>query len=231
MNRITWTIFAILTVGLLGFLIISSNSSDDNNKDIAKDADISAVQTANDNNGNIADHTIGKTDSKIILIEYGDYQCSGCASENTRINEIVEEYKDQILFIFRNYPLPATSHPNARAAAAAVEAAGLQDKYWEMHNKVYDQQATWEYLTGTDRTDYFKGLASDLGLDTDKFVTDMGSDSVSAKITYDRALGEKANITETPSFYLNGKKIESTTWGTSSKMKAALDSAIKDANS
>lgn len=229
MNKITWSIFAAITVGLLAFLVISSNNSETNTNSVAKNADITAIQTASDANGNIADHTLGNIDSKVILIEYGDYQCPGCASYNPTINEIVEEYKDKILYIFRNYPLPATSHPNAKAAAAAAEAAGIQGKYWEMHTKIYAQQATWEYLTGTERTDYFKGLATEFGLDIDKFVTDMDSAAISSKITYDHTLGEKAGLTATPSFYLNGTALESDTWGSKTSLKAALDAAIEKA--
>src|SRR5690606_13185875 len=100
---------------------------------------------------------------------------------------------------------PLTSiHPNAKAAAAAVEAAGKQNKYWEMHNVVFEQKSEWENAGTDQRTDIFAGLAGELGLNTDTFKADMTSADINKKISFDMAIGKKDGVDSTPTFYLNG---------------------------
>ncbi len=221
MNKIKWIIFAAVAIGLLGLLIVTSNGSKLNIDNI----DINSIQLANDQNGQIADHTYGKVDSKVTLIEYADYQCPGCASEHPKVKAILDEYKDKIRFVFRNFPL-TTIHANAKAAAGAVESAGLQDKYWEMHNKIYENQTAWSNLSESERGKFFENYAKDLGLDVNKFNSDIASKSVINKINYDKALGEKAKVQGTPTFFLNGSEIDSKTWGDTTKFKAAIDSEL-----
>ncbi len=226
MNKVSWTIFAALTVGILALLVVFSNSSQ---VDVSK-VDTNAVQKANEEDGNIADHVLGKTGSEVILIEYGDYECSHCGAINPAIINLVEEYQDQMQFVFRNFPLGG-GYANSKAAAKAVEAAGLQEKFWEAHDAIYADQAGWSTLDSNALTDYFNEFASKLGLDLTKFKTDMGSDAVTDKIVYDRALGVKAGVEGTPTFYLNGKKLEiqSTEEATIKKFKAAINDALRKA--
>jgi protein-disulfide isomerase len=219
-----WIIFSILSVGLIVGLIIYSNSTKIN-IDLV---DAYAVQVASADNGNIADHVFGKSGSAVTLIEYADFQCPGCASISPTIKLVTELYKDQLQFIFRNYPI-TNLHPNAKAASAATEAAGLQGKYWEMHDKIYATQSDWDGLNTTERTTFFVGLAGELSLDTSRFTADMASPSVSSKISYDQALGLKINVESTPTFFLNGTSLATTTWGNVSKLKTAIDDELKKA--
>ena len=226
MNKITWIIFAVVTVGILASLIIFSGNS----KLDVSTTDTNAIQIANDQNGNIGDHVFGKTDSKVTLIEYGDFQCPPCGSIHTVIKAITEEYKDKLQFVFRNFPI-TTSHPNAKAAAGTAEAAGLQGKYWEMNDKIYESQSDWSNLSGTERTDFFAGYAKELGLDMDKYNADLAgttnSASITMKINYDYALGKKAGVDATPTFYLNGVKLSSDVLGNETKLKEAIDAELK----
>lgn len=224
MEKFKWIIFAVLVTGILATLVAFSDSS----KIDASKIDANAVQVASEDNGNIADHVFGKVGSKVTLIEYGDYQCPGCGSINPSIEAVIHQYQDQIQFVFRNFPL-TTSHPNAKAAAAAVEAAGLQGNYWEMHTKVYASQYDWENLAGPERTDFFAQSATSLGLDGNKFKTDMASTAVDSKISFDRTLGIKANVDSTPSFHLNGTKLDSKVWGEMSKLKEAINTELTKA--
>ena len=184
MNKIKWIIFVALTIGVFGLLIAFSNNS---KLDIST-IDPNAIQLADSQNGNIGDRIFGNLDSKVILIEYADYQCPPCASAYPTIKKIADQYKDKIQFIFRNFPI-TTSHPNAKAAAGTAEAAGLQGKYWEMHDKIYDTQSDWSNLSGTERTNFFANYAQDLSLDMDKFNSDISgstnSTSINKKINYD----------------------------------------------
>lgn len=221
MDKVKWIIFAALSLSILGLLVAFSSGSKLNIDNI----DINAIQTANDKDGNIADHVYGKTDSKVTFINYGDFQCPACGSNHPRIKTIVEQYKDKIRFVFRNFPLTSI-HSNAKAAAAAAEAAGLQGKYWEMHDKIYENQSDWSSLSESQRVDFFTGYAKNLGLDTAKFSSDIASKNISDKISYDLALGQKAKVEGTPTFYLDGTKLDPSVWGDDAKLKDAIEKEL-----
>lgn len=213
--------FSILVVVFLGGIIWLSSLE---KIDLSK-VDISKEIPASTDSGNIAEHVYSKSSSKVTLVEYGDYQCPGCKTASNRIKAIAEEYKGKVNFIFRNYPLVSV-HPNALAAASVAEAAGLQGKYWQMHDLLYDKQDEWTSATANDRMDYFTEYANELKLNIDQFKKDIESEKVKAKIKYDQAIGAKAKVSGTPSFSLNGKDLDSKVWGDDSKLKAALDEAI-----
>lgn len=225
MGKVGWIIFSVIAVGILAVLIATSGNS----KLDVSSVDLNVAHSASENSGNIADHVFGKIDSPVTLIEYGDFQCPGCGGAHPRVKAITEEYKDQLQFIFRNFPLTSI-HPNAKAAAAVVEAAGLQGKYWEMHNLVFENQQAWSLLTGTERTDTFDGYARQLGLDITKFSTDWASEAVAQKITFDQALGKKAGVDSTPTFYLNGVKLDQAVWGDDDALRAAINTELTKAN-
>jgi len=224
LSKKSWIIFIVVIVGILASLIaFSDNSKIDINK-----VDVNAIQKPNSQNGNIGDHVIGNVGSKVILIEYGDFQCPPCANAYPVVKSITELYKDQMQFVFRNFPITEV-HPNAKAAAGTAEAAGLQDKYWQMHDKIYETQTDWSELSINDRGKFFENLAKEIGLDINKFNTDLSSKSVSEKINYDTALGKKAGVDATPTFYLNGKKLTSADYGSEAKFKDTINAELKKA--
>lgn len=202
MSKRTWILFAVICIAIIGGLIYVSRG----NKIDVSGIDVWKIQSASALNGEIADHVSGNANAKVVLIEYGDFQCPGCSTASPAIKAVSEKYKDQIAFVFRNYPLYSL-HPNALAAATAAEAAGLQGKYWEMHNALYADQNAWNQLSSTDRVDYFVNLASSLGADGAKVRTDMAGENIKKKIDFDVALGKKIGIASTPSIYLNGESI------------------------
>ena len=202
MTTKSWIIFSVLCIAILGGLIWVSRGD----RIDVTDIDPTVVQIASNKNGQIADHTYGNMNSKVVLIEYGDYQCPGCGSAAPVIKKVVDKYKDKIGFVFRNFPL-YEKHPNAFAASATAEAAGLQGKYWEMHEKLYANQDAWSQLSGVDRTNYFASLADQIGLKGSDLTSHLDDASIKKKIDFDTALGKKAGITGTPSFYLNGKEV------------------------
>ena len=202
MSRNAWIIFGAMIVAIVGGLVLMSRQD----KIDLTNVDVSKIQEASASSGNIADRVFGKKDSPVVFIEYADYQCSGCAASFETIKELSEKYKDKVAFVFRSFPI-VSYHPNAMIAASSAEAAGLQNKFWEMHDRIFQDQDLWSNLSGSERLDYFVNAATDLGLDIDKFKHDLESESVSKKVNFDRNLGEKANVTATPSFYLNNKEI------------------------
>lgn len=221
MSKKGWIIFAALVVLAVGGLIIFSEK----NKVDVDSIDANTILPTSQDNGNIADHVYGKADSKVILINYGDFQCSGCGAAHPRIKAIVEEYQDQIAFVFRNYPI-TSSHPNAKFAAASAEAAGLQGKYWEMYDLIYDSQSEWESLSSSNRLEVFLGYARQIGLDENQFKSDLSNNDISKKIALDQELGKKVGVDATPTFFLNGQKLDSSIWGDDTNLKSAIDTEL-----
>ena len=205
MSKKAWIIFVAVVVLVLGGLIYLSNK----NKISIDTSKITTteIQPASAQSGNIADHVFGAKNSKVTLIEYGDYQCPGCGSAYPIIKQLTEKYQGQLTFVFRNFPL-TTIHPNARVAAATAEAAGLQGKYWEMHNALYENQSSWNTLSPDQRGSYFDSLATQVLTDQAKFKTDLASPLINQKISFDQALGAKDKVSGTPTFYLNGKVVD-----------------------
>jgi protein-disulfide isomerase len=164
---------------------------------------------ANKANGQIGDHVRGKADSSVVVIEYADFQCPGCATMMPYMTSIYEEYKDNVAFVFRNYPI--SSHVNAKPAARAAEAAGLQGYFWEMTEALYSKRTDWIGNSGGELNqslaNIFKSVAP--SGDLQKFKSDYLSAQVNTKITYDYSLGhDKARIPGTPSIFVNGILID-----------------------
>lgn len=222
MDRTRWIIFAVICVVLLGGLVLNKKSSDVNVDKI----DPAKVVTSDSKGSQIPDHVFGTTAKKVVLIEYGDFQCPGCGSLYPSLHPVKEKYKDQLTFIFRNFPLTSI-HPNALAASTAAEAAGLQGKWWEYHDMLYENQDAWSSADTDKRTDIFVAYAKELGLDTTQFKKDLESKKISDKIDRDQALGKKIGATSTPTLVLNGKTLSQDQWSTSQKLEATIVEAIK----
>ncbi|HKX23807.1 MAG TPA: thioredoxin domain-containing protein [Candidatus Saccharimonadales bacterium] len=198
MTKTRWIIFALLCLGILGLIIITNKN--DSSSPYSGDATKAITE------GPIADHVFGSTAGKVVLVEYADFQCPGCESVFPLMKEIKEKYKDNLTFVFRNLPL-TTIHPNALAAATAAEAAGLQGKFFEYHDLLYQNQAQWKDAAASDRSKTFESYASQLGLDTNKFKSDLTNPDITAKINRDRATASKYGYNSTPTVMLNGQKI------------------------
>jgi Na+/H+ antiporter, nhaA family protein len=230
MNKKSWIIFAIIVVAIVGGMIYISTQNRLNVSDINNDQ-LNTIIGAESRNGDIADHEIGSKSPKVTIIEYADYQCPGCSAAAPKAKALAEKYKDHVRLIFRNFPI-ASSHPNARAAAAVAEAAGLQGKFWEMNKLLYTNQDVWKNANITDRDNIFKSYAEQLKLNIDQYKTDIASNKVKNKIDFDMALGRKHGVAATPTFYVNGKNTEMDSSGSiESSVKEALKKAgveVKD---
>lgn len=228
MNKVGWIIFSAVVVLLLGGLIVWTRLSNPT-------ADVSninnnSILAATPESGNIADHVEGNKESKVLIVEYGDFQCPSCGKAYPNVKTLMDEYGDRVALVFRNFPLTSI-HPNAKAAAAAAEAAGLQGKYWEMHDLLFENQNSWGSLDTSKRTDAFVAFASQLGLDTNKFKTDLSNENVNKKITFDLTLGKENGASATPTFFVDGEKLDEKTAGgivngDLTAIKAKLDSLL-----
>lgn len=220
MDAKRWMVFAVIVIAVIGGMVYMSTQ---NRLDIdgISNKQITRFIGPEDRNGEIGDRILGNKDAKVILVEYGDYQCPGCRTASPRAIEAIKKFEDHTALVFRNFPITQL-HPNARVAAAAAEAAGLQDKFWEMHSLIYENQEEWSSAEIANRTDIFIGYAKQLGLDTDKFKSDISSSKITKKIDFDVAIGRKNGVTGTPAFFINGKQIEMGS-------ETALEDAIKKA--
>jgi len=215
MSKTTIIIIGIIVLCFGGLLAWSITDSQTNSTNF-DDYDSATIIPATIDNGQIGDHVRGKIDSPVIFIEYADFQCPGCAAMHPTINVLYEEYKDRVAFAFRHFPIPSL-HPNAKASAAAAEAAGLQGYFFEMMNALFANQAVWSYTSGAERTNVFVELFLQISPngDANQFRSDMSKSEVTKKISFDYNLGvKKDSISGTPSFFVNGEHISSS--GTSS---------------
>lgn len=170
----------------------------------------------------VSSHTQGDN-KKVVLVEYGDYQCPACGQFYPIVKQLQAKYANDITFRFANFPL-IQIHKNAMVGARAAEAAALQNKFWEMHDLLYENQNTWS--ASSDPNPYFIQYASSLGLDITKFKQDMASQAVLNTINADTSEAQAAGGTGTPTFVLNGKKIENP--NTFEAFSALIDEAIKN---
>ncbi|HEU4914185.1 MAG TPA: thioredoxin domain-containing protein [Candidatus Saccharimonadales bacterium] len=208
MDKRFWAIVSIIIAIFIGLLWINGGD----NKEDNPSGNTKAAAT---------EHVKGKLDSKVTLLEYGDYQCPYCAQYYVIIKQVVEKYQGQIKFQFLNLPLNQI-HQNAFAAARAAEAADEQGKFWEMHDLLYEKQNEWS--SSNTANAIFTSYAQQLGLNIDKFKTDFASSKVNARINADKDKFEKTGETmSTPTYFLNGKKIQASSVDEFSKL---IDEAL-----
>lgn len=148
-------------------------------------------------------HSLGSPNAKVILEEYGDYQCPPCGALFPDLKTIEKQYGDQIRFVFRQFPLQM--HKHAFPAARAAEAAGLQGHFWEMHDMLYQNQLSWS--VAEDARPVFIQYARMLGLDVDRFTRDMDSKEVADRVTADSERGKSLGVEGTPTVFINGRQL------------------------
>jgi protein-disulfide isomerase len=220
MDKIKWIIFVVVVAAIFGGVIWVGK-----NNDKPFEGDAAKIITE----GPIADRVYGSQDQKVVLIEYGDYQCPGCRAMAAPVKTFAEQYKDKLTFIFRHMPL-TNSHPNALAAAATAEAAGQQGKYWEMHDKLYENQDAWSGVPVDQRGAVFEGYASELGLNIEQYKKDITSKDITNKIGRDKSTAtQKFGVDSTPTFVLNGQVIKGQDAVKADVLATKIEEALKAA--
>lgn len=168
-----------------------------------------------------SDWVKGNAESKIILVEYSDFQCPACGAYYPLLEKLVQEEGDNFQFVYRHFPLP--QHTNAKGAAYAAEAAGRQGKFWEMHSMIFESQAQWSNISVKNADKMFGTFAVSLNLDMEQFEKDRKSEEVKNKVEKDYESGVASKVNATPTFFLNGQKIQPRNYG-------ELADSIKQAN-
>jgi len=152
----------------------------------------------------IDENTKGNQYAELTLVEYSDFQCPACQAYYALTKQLMNEMGDEIKLIYRNFPL-SNIHPQAELAAKVAEAAALQNKFWEMHNLLFENQQEWSQ--NKKALDIFISYAQKLNLDSKKFINDLENPQVQKKIQRDINNGNLDKINGTPSFFVNGQKI------------------------
>jgi protein-disulfide isomerase len=158
---------------------------------------------------NADDHIKWSQDKKIILVEYSDLQCPACQTYHGLIKQLekekaAEQIMKKVTFVYRHFPLDSL-HRHARVAAYAAEAAGKQGKFFQMHDMLFDDQTTW--AANNNPQELFIKYAQDLKLNVDQFKKDMDSKEVKQKVENDIISGNNLEVNSTPTFFLNGQKV------------------------
>lgn len=227
MDKRFWGILVAIAIVFVGIVWISNSKK------------ANAPANGNTNNSQLSNHVTGQGAKGVTLVEYGDYQCPICGAYYPVVKQVSDKYSKDIYFQFRNFPL-TSQHPNAFAGARAAEAAGLQNKYWEMHDGLYIQNITYynsqqkdpSWISSSDPLSYFTEYAKQLGLNVDQFKKDYASDKVNNVINADLKEAARLNLDGTPSFFLDGKPVQLTNVTDSShrpqlsKFSSLIDAAI-----
>lgn len=144
------------------------------------------------------DHVFGEQFAPIELVEYGDYECPYCGRAYPIVKDILQQLGSNIRFVFRNFPLRKI-HPHAFSAAVASEAAGLQFKFWEMHDTIFENQRNLQL-------ENVLLLADMIDLDPDRLNMDMQQTTLIEKVENDFYSGMRSGVNRTPTFFINGEK-------------------------
>ena len=168
-------------------------------------------------------HVRGPAQAPVTLEEFGDFQCPPCGMISGPLLEIEKDYGLKLRVIFRNFPFP--NHQHALEAAYAAEAADLQGRYWEMHDLLYKEQANWS--NAPDVKQLFVSYAKILGLEMDRFETDMAGPTAKARVTADQERGKSLGVNATPSIFINNQGLPPKSLNPTA-LRAAIEEALKE---
>ena len=168
-------------------------------------------------------HIRGNPRAPVTLEEFGDFHCPPCGNIVVFIDELVKEYGPRLRIVFRNFPLP--NHEHAREAAFAAEAAGLQGRFWEMHDVLYREQAVWSKADNV--PELFDSYAGMIGLNLDRFKKEMDAEKTKARVDSDHERGDSLGVQSTPTVFINNRQVGPND-KTPDGLRATIDAALKE---
>ena len=168
-------------------------------------------------------HVRGKETAPVTIEEFGDFQCPPCSTMAGVLHNLEQEFGSRLRLIFHHFPLAV--HAHARAAAVAAEAAQQQDKFWEMHDALYKEQAIWS--KAPDVPALFNGYAGSIGLDVERFKKDLENPEVIARVDADQKLGASRGVTSTPTLFVNNAVLPPTEINPAG-LRKAIETALRE---
>ena len=168
----------------------------------------------------------GGANAAVTLEEFSDFQCPACGNLDPGLRRISKDYGDRVRWVFRNFPL-TTIHKYAFIAARAAEAAGVQGKFWEMHDMLYDNQKEW--VEAAEPRDLFATYATRLGLDVQRFKADLDRQDLADRIKADYERGASLDVKGTPTIFINGRELMPGKLPTEDDIRRGIDAALNPA--
>lgn len=228
-------IVAVLLLAVLGgwwFYSSSKPAANANANRAANPANVAKTPAipANAPRGAEPPNQAGSQTALVTLEEFADFQCASCAAAHPIMNEVKSMYGSRIRFIFRNYPLAIPAHDKSYDAAVAVEAAGMQGKFWDMQNLLFVNQQAW--TASPTYKQMWKDYAQKIGLDVAKWETDIAGLAAKTRVNADIARAKALNVSSTPTLYLNGEMVpfsEMTVQGLKTLIDAQLQKSAPQA--
>jgi len=170
-------------------------------------------------------HVRGQPRAPVTLEEFGDFQCPPCGTAAGVIGKLEQDYGPRLRVVWRNFPLEM--HAHALEAALAAEAAGLQGRFWEMHDLLYQNQDIWS--KASDVRPFFNMYARSLGLDVERFAKDSTSEEVKARVISDGQHGVSRGVKNTPTLFINDREVR--TSFSPERLHEAIDAALAETTS
>jgi protein-disulfide isomerase len=188
---------------------------------VATNAEAAASPAAEKEEEDPSVHVRGPKNAPLTLEIYGDFQCPPCGVASKAIDELQQQqFAGKMRVVYHEFPL--SMHEHAFEAAMAAEAAGLQGKFWEMHDALYDNQPVWSKIR--DVTVFFESYAQNIGLDLDRFRADRQSSAMRGRVLDDGNAGLERGVRNTPTIFLNGNLVKNVF--TKDKLQEAIEAAL-----
>ncbi|HYE16170.1 MAG TPA: DsbA family protein [Pyrinomonadaceae bacterium] len=168
-------------------------------------------------------NAVGPANAPVVLEEFSDFQCPACARLHPSLKKIEDDYGSRVRVVFRHFPLQQM-HKNAFSAARAAEAAGLQGKFWEMHDRLFETQNEWK--DSPEPRPLFAMFASRLGLNVEKFRADMERQDIADRVRADYNRGMSLGVGGTPTIFLNGRELPAEQTLADANLRAQIDSEL-----
>lgn len=169
----------------------------------------------------------GDPAAKVTIEEFADFACPTCAQFHQTLKEIEKSYGARVRVVFRHYPLQIKGHENAYDAARATEAAGLQGRFWEMQNMLFSNQEKWR--TSTDPRKIFEEYAGTIGIDVQRFNTDLVGQTASARVAEDMKRGQGIKISSTPTVVLNNRPLSMSEFANAEALRQVIEAEMQKA--
>lgn len=183
------------------------------------------INPADEEAGALSPHYRGEAQAPVTLEEFGDFQCPPCADLWPVLSKIEQDYGARLKVIFRQYPLKM--HQHADLAARAAEAASLQNRFWEMHDLLYRNQAIWSKSVEVEGI--FNKYAFGVGLEIERFKADLKSEAVELRIATDRKRADSLGVRSTPSILINNKLLAPSSVNEAG-LRSAIDAALAESS-
>jgi protein-disulfide isomerase len=222
-SPLPFIIIGVVLAGVIAAVVLMSRQSAGNSAP-AQNAAASQTQTPrmSPQPGASSPFAKGNASSRVTLEEFSDFQCPACSGLEPGLKRVMKDYDDRVRFVFRNYPLQM--HKYAFIAARAAEAGGLQGKFWEMHDMLYDNQKEWS--ESMEPRVQFDSYATRLGLDVQRFKADMERQELAERVKADLLRGNSLGVKGTPTVFINGREIVPGRLVTEEDLRRELEAAL-----